>query len=311
MAIIKATELSSTKYLDLSARFPFMAKALYGIPLGRFIGFWGGPSTGKTTLALSLIGLLQEQKKGGLTVYVDAERMFDGRWAEIQGCKLDEMIVIRGSTAEEIFEDVRNVYAKHLDDIVGFVFDSAVAMSTEFEKRAKPQEQKVSELARLLSRELKVWAPAIGEKEILAIIINQIRDLIGGQVTRYTKAYMSYREPGPYLLKHLYHLKLFFHRISGKYKFDTVKITIVKTKTSSIIEGKNHILLVEPNIGLIDMWSDLAPASDFGIPMEGNSIKIDGKKYSIDRLLENGIYPLEIYQNKDNLKEFIESRLKK
>lgn len=57
-----------------------LALGVGGLPRGRVIEIYGPESSGKTTLAISVIS--QAQKMGGLAAFVDAEHAFDPEYAK-------------------------------------------------------------------------------------------------------------------------------------------------------------------------------------------------------------------------------------
>ena len=57
-----------------------IALGIGGLPKGRIVEIYGPESSGKTTLALSVIA--QAQKKGGTCAYIDAEHALDPTYAK-------------------------------------------------------------------------------------------------------------------------------------------------------------------------------------------------------------------------------------
>ena len=54
-----------------------------GLPRGRIVEVYGPESSGKTTLALSVIA--QAQKRGGIGAFIDAEHALDAEYAKKLG----------------------------------------------------------------------------------------------------------------------------------------------------------------------------------------------------------------------------------
>ncbi|MEE9562484.1 MAG: DNA recombination/repair protein RecA, partial [Thermoanaerobaculia bacterium] len=54
-----------------------------GFPHGRVVEVYGPESSGKTTLALSVVG--QAQKQGGVAAFIDAEHALDPEYAQKLG----------------------------------------------------------------------------------------------------------------------------------------------------------------------------------------------------------------------------------
>ena len=63
-----------------------MALGTGGLPKGRIVEIYGPESSGKTTLALSVIA--QAQKKGGTCAFIDAEHALDPSYAKKIGVEL-------------------------------------------------------------------------------------------------------------------------------------------------------------------------------------------------------------------------------
>ena len=74
-------EATSTGSLGLD-----IALGIGGLPKGRVIEIYGPESSGKTTLTLHAIA--EEQKKGGVCAFVDAEHALDPQYAKKLGCLL-------------------------------------------------------------------------------------------------------------------------------------------------------------------------------------------------------------------------------
>lgn len=65
-----------------------IALGIGGIPKGRIIEIYGPESSGKTTLTLHCIA--EEQKKGGVCAFVDAEHALDPQYARKLGVDLED-----------------------------------------------------------------------------------------------------------------------------------------------------------------------------------------------------------------------------
>ena len=73
-----------------------------GVPRGR-IEVYGPESSGKTTLALSIVA--NAQKEGGVAAFIaDAEHALDPTYAERIGVNLDDLLVSQPSYGEQALE---------------------------------------------------------------------------------------------------------------------------------------------------------------------------------------------------------------
>jgi recombination protein RecA len=68
-----------------------IALGIGGLPKGRVIEIYGPESSGKTTLTLHVIA--EEQKKGGVCAFVDAEHALDPTYAKKLGVNLEELLI--------------------------------------------------------------------------------------------------------------------------------------------------------------------------------------------------------------------------
>ena len=68
-----------------------LAIGVGGVPRGRIIEVYGPESSGKTTLALSVVA--NAQKEGGVAAFIDAEHALDPTYAERIGVNLDDLLV--------------------------------------------------------------------------------------------------------------------------------------------------------------------------------------------------------------------------
>ena len=70
-----------------------------GIPRGRVTEIFGPESSGKTTLALSVVA--NAQRTGGAAAYIDAEHALDIEYAKKLGVDIDNLLVSQPDTGEQ------------------------------------------------------------------------------------------------------------------------------------------------------------------------------------------------------------------
>ena len=140
---------------------------------GHKIEFAGPESSGKTTIAMVVIGKYQEL--GKKCVFINAENSYDPMWAEILGIDNKKIIVAKPNSLEEAGDMVLDM-VKDFDLIV---IDSVIALVPEEEidkslsdKAYASQAKVISPLCRKLNRETSGGKTAI-------IFINQVREKIG------------------------------------------------------------------------------------------------------------------------------------
>ena len=83
---VQEIEATSTGSLGLD-----IALGIGGLPKGRIIEIYGPERSGKTTLTLHCVA--EEQKKGGVCAFVDAEHALDPQYAKKLGVDLDLSLI--------------------------------------------------------------------------------------------------------------------------------------------------------------------------------------------------------------------------
>ena len=79
-----------------------IALGIGGLPKGRIVEIYGPESSGKTTLTLHAIA--EEQKKGGVCAFVDAEHALDPTYAKKLGVDIDELLISQPDAGEQALE---------------------------------------------------------------------------------------------------------------------------------------------------------------------------------------------------------------
>jgi recombination protein RecA len=146
-----------------------------GMPRGRIIEIFGPESSGKTTLALSVIA--GAQKAGGVAAFIDAEHALDPSWAKRIGVKLDGLLVSQPDTGEQALEICELLVRSGAVDVV--VVDSVAALIPRAEIEGEMGDAHVGLQARLMSQAMRKLTGAISKSETVVIFINQLREKIG------------------------------------------------------------------------------------------------------------------------------------
>jgi recombination protein RecA len=146
-----------------------------GIPRGRVCEFFGPESSGKTTLALSV--LAQAQKTGGVAAFIDAEHALDPTWAKRLGVNLEALLVSQPDTGEQALDIVEMLVRTNAVDII--VIDSVAALIPEAEIKGEMGDHQVGLQARLMSKALRKLTGAIQKSKTAVVFINQLRMKIG------------------------------------------------------------------------------------------------------------------------------------
>ena len=163
-------EATSTGSLGLD-----IALGIGGLPKGRIIEIYGPESSGKTTLTLHVVA--EEQKKGGVCAFVDAEHALDPQYAKKLGVNLDELLISQPDTGEQALEIVDTLVRSGAVSLV--VVDSVAALTPKSEIEGDMGDMQMGSQARLMSQAMRKLTASIGRSNCMVIFINQIRMKIG------------------------------------------------------------------------------------------------------------------------------------
>jgi len=146
-----------------------------GLPRGRIVEIYGPESSGKTTLALSVIA--EAQKKGGVVAFVDAEHALDVGYARKLGVNTEDLLISQPDTGEQALEITETLVRSGAIDVL--VVDSVAALVPRAEIEGDMGDSHMGLQARLMSQALRKLTAAINRSKTLVIFINQIRMKIG------------------------------------------------------------------------------------------------------------------------------------
>ena len=152
-----------------------MALGIGGLPKGRIIEIYGPESSGKTTLALSVIA--QAQKNGGTCAFIDAEHALDPSYAKKIGVDLENLLISQPDAGEQALEITDTLVRSGAIDVL--VVDSVAALVPKAELEGEMGDSHMGLQARLMSQALRKLTSTIARSNTLVIFINQIRMKIG------------------------------------------------------------------------------------------------------------------------------------
>ncbi len=167
-----ATEIEATSTGSLGLD---IALGIGGLPKGRVVEIYGPESSGKTTLTLHCVA--EEQKKGGVCAFVDAEHALDPLYARNLGVDLDELLISQPDTGEQALEIVDTLVRSGAVSMV--VVDSVAALTPRSELEGDMGDSSVGVHARLMSQAMRKLTSSIARTNCTVIFINQIRMKIG------------------------------------------------------------------------------------------------------------------------------------
>src|SRR5215211_6020361 len=146
-----------------------------GFPRGRVVEVFGPESSGKTTLALTVIA--QAQKAGGLAAFIDVEHALDPGYAKRLGVNLDDLLVSQPSSGEEALRICETLARSNALDVI--VIDSVAALVPKSELEGEMGMATMGMQARLMSQALRKLTAILSKAKTTCIFTNQMREKVG------------------------------------------------------------------------------------------------------------------------------------
>jgi len=154
-------------------------EALSGSPFvgfvwGRMIEVYGPEQSGKTTLALHT--LVEAQRLGVPTAFIDAEHALDPVYAESLGVNFKDMLFVQPDSGEQALEVAEAMAIKGVKFIV---IDSVASLVPQAEIDGDMGDSHMGLQARLMSQACRKLVPILSKTQCTILFINQIRMKIG------------------------------------------------------------------------------------------------------------------------------------
>ena len=150
-----------------------------GIAGGRFVLVIGQPGSGKTTFIKHQVASCQRQ--GGVVAYADLEFSFDPVYAEALGINCDEILFLRGETAEDVLNQSLAAVKSGLIDLL--VVDSLAALQPKAEMEEysgkKVGDVIISPNAKLINQFCRQLPTPAFKNDVQVICVNQYREKAG------------------------------------------------------------------------------------------------------------------------------------
>jgi recombination protein RecA len=205
-----------------------LALGVGGLPRGRIIEIYGGESTGKTTISLSVIA--EAQKKGGVVAFIDAEHALDPEYAKKIGVKMDDLLISQPDSGEQALQIVEKLVRSEEVDVI--VVDSVAALVPKTEVAGEIGDQQIGLQARLMSQALRKLSSIIAKTNTIVIFLNQTRMKIGVMFGN------PETTPGGLALKFYASVRLELRRIAQIKQGESiigsrVKVKVVKNKVAA------------------------------------------------------------------------------
>jgi len=162
---------------SISTGAPTLDKAIGigGLPLGRIVEIFGPESSGKTTLALSVIA--EAQKDDHYCAFIDTEHALDPTYAKKLGVDHDKLLISQPDYGEQALDVLLQLVSTGNVKVV--VLDSVAALVPKAELEGNMEAQQMGLQARLMSKAMRKLVSMASETGTLVIFVNQLREKIG------------------------------------------------------------------------------------------------------------------------------------
>lgn len=146
-----------------------------GLPLGRIVEIYGPESSGKSTIALTIVA--EAQKQGLNCAYIDAEHALDPVYMQALGINLDELIFSQPEYGEQALEIVDRLVNTGQVSVV--IVDSVAALIPKAELEGEMESAQMGLQARMMAKAMRKLTGPASEHKCLVLFINQLRNKIG------------------------------------------------------------------------------------------------------------------------------------
>ncbi len=269
-----------------------------GLPRGRVVEIFGPESTGKTSLALSVVA--QAQKRGGLCAFIDAEHALDLGYAEKLGVDTANLMISQPDYGEQALEVVDILVSEGSADLI--IVDSVAALVPKAEIEGEMTDMQVGLQARLMSKALRKITAHCSKSRTIVIFINQIRMKIGVMFGS------PETTPGGQALKFFSSVRMDIRRIGHVKEGENILGNKIKVK---VVKNK-----VAPpfSVAELELWFDRGISRVhelFDLGVETGLIAKSGSWYSLDgdRLGQGRERSVEALRMAPALGEQLEARL--
>lgn len=149
-----------------------VALGVGGFCRGRPTEIFGGPDSGKTSLAL--LAIAEAQKAGGAAAFINVDGLLDLNWARKLGVNTDELVVIKPGTGEATFDILEKLIRSYALDVI--VTDSIATMVPNAELQGNFGDQERDFLhAQLMSKGMRRVNPLMSRSNAAYLFTNQLR----------------------------------------------------------------------------------------------------------------------------------------
>jgi len=167
--VIKRCDAISTRCLSLDA-----ALGVGGLPRGRIAEIYGPESSGKTTLAMTVVA--EAQASGLHAAYIDAEHAVDPEYAINIGVDMRKLLFSQPDSGQQALQIVEKCVDSGIVGVV--VVDSVAALVPKEELEGAMDDVQVGAQARMMSKALRMLKGSVRRSNTCLLFINQIREKI-------------------------------------------------------------------------------------------------------------------------------------
>ncbi|GAB4843895.1 hypothetical protein Ancab_013859 [Ancistrocladus abbreviatus] len=148
-----------------------IALGIGGLPKGRIVEIYGKEASGKTTLALHI--MKEAQKLGGYCAYLDVENAMDPVLAESVGVNVDNILISRPDSAENMLNVVDMLTKSGSIDVI--VVDSVAALIPQCELEAPIGGTEGYMQGEIMTKALRKIYYSLCRSNTLIVFLNQVR----------------------------------------------------------------------------------------------------------------------------------------
>ena len=180
-----------------------------GVPEGKFTQFHGAESSGKSTMALRVVGEFLKKFKDKTAVFLDFEKSVEWPWAQRFIHDRKRLKIPRPRYGEEGIDWAGEFAAA--EDVGLIVVDSIGGMFAMKDATNSADQDTMGLQARITNKLLRKLTLAMSDadrddRSLTVLLINQLRSKVGGMPSFGEQT----EKPGGRMLKHLLHLDLQF-----------------------------------------------------------------------------------------------------
>lgn len=273
-----------------------------GIPIGKVSLFYGGPSSGKTTLSLKLLGRFLEEYPEAQGLIVDFENSLSQEWGDkFLGSTSDRVDVVVPAFAEECLAFLQEVLKAGSYQFI--VIDSLANVVSMQEADADAEQEFLGFSARTINKLLRRIFPLIVESErkglpVTLILINQVR----ASIQRGPSYVNTFSLPGGKFQEFLASLIVRTYQKKVEEKDDlpfigNFSFVVEKNKSGGLpkVVGEFTINLMTGEVLNDSLFISLA--KDYGLlEQEKGKWRFLGEVYSTQREIKERLKDMEFYK---------------